>query len=102
MSVILITANFKFRNRSTCSKGPIKRAGKVRGDFQDLKSPGCVSKHTQSQQNLKDFNDVISNVIQCKNEISVESLTSVTGQGLQYSCGDPTEQNLQDEKINSL
>ena len=40
MSVILITANFKFRNRSTCSKGPIKRAGKVCGDSQDLKSPG--------------------------------------------------------------
>ena len=29
MSVILMTANFKFRNRSTPSKGPIKRAGKV-------------------------------------------------------------------------
>ena len=45
MSVILITAYFKFRNRSTCSKGPIKRAGKVCGDSQDLKSPGysrCV------------------------------------------------------------
>ena len=40
MSVILITANFKFQNRSTCSKGPIKRAGKVCGDSQDLKSPG--------------------------------------------------------------
>ena len=40
MSVILITAYFKFRNRSTCSKGPIKRAGKVCGDSQDLKSPG--------------------------------------------------------------
>ena len=40
MSVILITANFKFRNHSTCSKGPIKRAGKVCGDSQDLKSPG--------------------------------------------------------------
>ena len=41
MSVILITAYFKFRNRSTCSKGAIKRAGKVCGDSQDLKSPGC-------------------------------------------------------------
>ena len=40
MSVILITVNFKFRNRSTCSKGPMKRAGKVCGDSQDLKSPG--------------------------------------------------------------
>ena len=40
MSVILITADFKFRNLSTCSKGPIKRAGKVCGDSQDLKSPG--------------------------------------------------------------
>ena len=40
MSVILITANFKFRNRSTCSKELIKRADKVCGDSQDLKSPG--------------------------------------------------------------
>ena len=43
MSVILITAYFKFRNRSTCSKGPIKRAGKVCGDSQDLKSPGSYN-----------------------------------------------------------
>ena len=42
MSVILITANFKFRNRSTCSKDPMKRAGKVCGDSQDLKSPGYI------------------------------------------------------------
>ena len=40
MFVILLTANFKFRNRSTCSNGPMKRAGKVCGDSQDLKSPG--------------------------------------------------------------
>ena len=40
MFVILLIANFKFRNRSTCSKGPMKRAGKVCGDSQDLKSPG--------------------------------------------------------------
>ena len=40
MLVMLVTANFKFRNRSTCSKEPIKRAGKVCGDSQDLKSPG--------------------------------------------------------------
>ena len=33
-------ANFKFRNRSTCSKGPMKRAGKDCGDSPDLKSPG--------------------------------------------------------------
>ena len=39
-SMILLTANSKFRNRPTCSKGPIKRAGKVCGDSQDLKSPG--------------------------------------------------------------
>ena len=39
MSVILISAHFKFRNRPTCSKRPIKRAGKVCGDSQDLKSP---------------------------------------------------------------
>ena len=44
MSVILITANFKFRNRSTCSKEPMKRAGKVCGDSQDLKSPGMFWK----------------------------------------------------------
>ena len=40
MFVILLTAHFKFRNRSTCSKGPMKRAGKVCGDSKDLKSPG--------------------------------------------------------------
>ena len=40
MFVILLTADFKFRNRSSCSKGPIKRADKVCGDSQDLKSPG--------------------------------------------------------------
>ena len=40
MFVTLLTANFKFRNRSTCSKVPMKRAGKVCGDSQDLKSPG--------------------------------------------------------------
>ena len=32
--------SFKFRNRSTCSKGPMKSASKVCGDSQDLKSPG--------------------------------------------------------------
>ena len=42
MFVILLTANCKFRNRSTCSKGPIKRASKVCGDSQDLESPGCI------------------------------------------------------------
>ena len=31
MFVILLTANFKFCNRCTCSKGPMKRAGKVCG-----------------------------------------------------------------------
>ena len=41
MFVILLTANIKFRNRFTCSKGPMKRASKVWGDFQDLKSPGA-------------------------------------------------------------
>ena len=41
MSVILITENFKFRNRSKCSKEPMKRAVKICGDSQDLKSPGC-------------------------------------------------------------
>ena len=40
MLAIFITANFKFRNCSSWSKGPINRAGKVCGDFQDLKSPG--------------------------------------------------------------
>ena len=40
MFVILLTADIKFRNRSTCSKGPMKRTGKVCGDSQDLKSPG--------------------------------------------------------------
>ena len=39
MSVILLTANFKFLNRSTCSKGPMKRASKVCRDSQDSKSP---------------------------------------------------------------
>ena len=41
----LLTANFKFPNRSTCSKGPMKRAGKVGGDSQDLKSPGSYFEH---------------------------------------------------------
>ena len=44
MFVILLTANFQFRNRSTCSKGPMKRADKVCGDSQDLKSPGYGNK----------------------------------------------------------
>ena len=42
MFVNLLTANFKFRNRSTCSKEPVKWAGKVCGDSQDLKSPGKI------------------------------------------------------------
>ena len=42
MFAILLTANFKFRNRSTCSKGPMKRTGKVCGYSQDLKSPGVI------------------------------------------------------------
>ena len=61
MFVILLTANFKFRNRSTCSKGPIKRAGKVCGDSQDLESPGCdsLSKTMESLLELaKNKNDV--------------------------------------------
>ena len=33
MSVTLITTNFKFRNRSTCSKVQVKRTGKVCGRF---------------------------------------------------------------------
>ena len=36
--VMLLRVNFKFWNRFTCSKGPIKRTGKVCGDSQDLKS----------------------------------------------------------------
>ena len=40
MFVIILTANFKFPNRSARSKGPMKRAGKVCGDSQDLKPPG--------------------------------------------------------------
>ena len=43
--VALLTANFKFRNRSTCSQGPMKRTGKVCGDSQDLKSPGSYFEH---------------------------------------------------------
>ena len=49
MSVILITASFKFRNRSTCSNEPIKRAGKVCGDSQDLKSPGSFKNKVRSK-----------------------------------------------------
>ena len=49
MFVILLTASFEFLNRSTCSKGPMKRAGKVCGDSRDLKSPGgvryCIYSH---------------------------------------------------------
>ena len=29
----------------------------------------CVSKHTQDQQNLLEFDDVISNEIYCKNRV---------------------------------
>ena len=54
MSVILITTNFKVRNRSTWSKGPIKRAGKVCGDFQDLKSPGYDQNLFQVPQGVSD------------------------------------------------
>ena len=43
--VAILTANFKFRNRSTCSKGQMKRAGKVCGNSQDLKSPGSYFEH---------------------------------------------------------
>ena len=43
MFVILLTTNFKIQNRFNCSKGPIKRAGKVCEDFSDLKSPGKVA-----------------------------------------------------------
>ena len=39
MFVILLTADFKFRNRSTCSKEPMKRIGRDCGDSQDLESP---------------------------------------------------------------
>ena len=42
LKMFVILCKFKFRNRSTCSKGPIKRAGKVCGDFRDLKSPGML------------------------------------------------------------
>ena len=43
MFVILLIANFKFRDRSTHPKAPMKRAGKVWGDSQDLKSPRDIS-----------------------------------------------------------
>ena len=43
MFVILLRANFKFRNPSTCSKGAMKRAGKVCGDSQDMKFPGTFT-----------------------------------------------------------
>ena len=42
MFAILLTANFKFRNSSTCSKGSMKRTGKVCGYSQDLKSSGVI------------------------------------------------------------
>ena len=40
MFVNLIEVNLKFQNHETYSNGPIKKAGKVLGDFQDLKPPG--------------------------------------------------------------
>ena len=60
MFVILLTANFKFRNHSTCSKRPMKKAGKVCRDSQDLKSPGTFGvdfpfKAYLTAQNFKKF-----------------------------------------------
>ena len=56
MFVFLLTANLKFRNRSTCSKGPLKRDGKVCGDSQDLKSPGLMQRPcSQSAKNYRIF-----------------------------------------------
>ena len=40
--MILLTVNFRFQNRYTYSKRPIKRAGTVCGDSQDLKSRGYL------------------------------------------------------------
>ena len=67
MFVILITANFKFRNRSTCSKGPMKRAGKVCGDFHDLKSPGSyhlipLNSLNDNVTDMDDDSDLVADV----------------------------------------
>ena len=67
MSMILITAKFKFRNRSTRSKEPMKRAGKVCGDSQDLKSPGYCTQPifcgadaiTDKNSFLKSYNELL-------------------------------------------
>ena len=56
MFVILLTANFKFRNRSRCSKGPMKRAGKVCGDSQDLNH---LERAFNSLHNIRDNLTVI-------------------------------------------
>ena len=61
MFLILLTVNFKFRNRFTNSKGPIKRAGNVCRDFQDLKSPGSCLK-----QNLKSGNKIMKRLVTVK------------------------------------
>ena len=62
MFVILLTANFKFRNRSTCSKRPMKRAGKVCGDSQDLKSPGISNFINKTCNSFSAFNAVVQGV----------------------------------------
>ena len=58
-TVLLLTANFKFRNRSTCSKGPMKRAGKVCGDSQDLKSPDMVVKFYNYTNTMRTYMDTM-------------------------------------------
>ena len=91
MSVILITANFKFRNRSTCSKGPIKRAGKVCGDSQDLKSPGlpsgfCISYHAfMPNLTQRKFEDNIS-VKEIENDSGVLISAFLTKMSAESKC----------------
>ena len=51
----------KFQNRSSCSKGPIMRAGKVCGDFQDLKSPGTDGDHFLTREGPEKVGSFIPN-----------------------------------------
>ena len=46
------TSKFKLSELPSCSNGPMERAGKVFGDSQDQKLPGCVSE--------EDFSSVLA------------------------------------------
>ena len=74
MFVILLTANFRFRNRSTCSEGTMKRAGKICGHSQDLKSPG--SGYIEVKINKQEIWQALSQSFHRKRAKSLEKIFS--------------------------